>query len=53
MTRKALAVGRKGENENGGDMKKVELKTLADENAFDLIGKSWMLVTAGNQEKFN
>ena len=34
-------------------MKKVDVKTLADENAFDLIGKDWMLVTAGNKEKFN
>ena len=34
-------------------MKKAELKTLANENAFDLIGKEWMLVTAGNKEKFN
>ena len=34
-------------------MKKMELKTLANENAFDLIGKEWMLVTAGNKEKFN
>ena len=37
----------------GSTMKKTELKTLADENAFDLIGKQWMLVTAGNKEKFN
>ena len=34
-------------------MKKTDLETLANENAFDLIGKSWMLVTAGNKEKFN
>ena len=34
-------------------MKKTELKTLAGENAFDLIGKEWMLVTAGCKEKFN
>ena len=34
-------------------MKKTELKTLASENAFDLIGKEWMLVTAGNKEKLN
>ena len=38
------------ENKN---MKKAELKALASENAFDLIGKEWMLVTAGNKEKFN
>ena len=37
----------------GNNMKKTELKTLANENAFDLIGKEWMLVTAGNKEKFN
>ena len=37
----------------GKIMKKTELKTLANENAFDLIGKEWMLVTAGNKEKFN
>ena len=35
------------------DMKKTDLKTLARENAFDLIGKDWMLVTAGTKEKFN
>ena len=34
-------------------MKKTELKTLASESAFDLIGKEWMLVTAGNKEKLN
>ena len=34
-------------------MKKTDLKTFASENAFDLIGKEWMLVTAGNKEKFN
>ena len=38
------------ENKN---MKKTELKALASENAFDLIGKGWMLVTAGNKEKLN
>ena len=37
----------------GSNMKKTELKTLANENAFDLIGKEWMLVTAGNKEKLN
>ena len=34
-------------------MKKTDLKALASANAFDLIGKEWMLVTAGNKEKFN
>ena len=43
-----ISLGKEGNN-----MKKTELKTLASENAFDLIGKSWMLVTAGNKEKFN
>ena len=37
----------------GDNMKKTEFKTLARENAFDLIGKEWMLVTAGNKEKLN
>ena len=37
----------------GKGMKKTELKTLASENAFDLIGKEWMLVTAGNKEKLD
>ena len=37
----------------GNNMKKTELKILAKENAFDLIGKEWMLVTAGNKEKLN
>ena len=37
----------------GKTMKKADIKTLASENAFDLIGKEWMLVTAGNKEKFN
>ena len=37
----------------GKTMKKTELKTLARANAFDLIGKEWMLVTAGNKEKLN
>jgi len=34
-------------------MKNVDLGKLADENAFDLIGKEWMLVTAGTKDKFN
>ena len=37
----------------GQDMKKTDIKTFASENAFDLIGKEWMLVTAGTKEKFN
>ncbi len=34
-------------------MKKTDLSILAKENAFDLIGKEWMLVTAGAEEKSN
>ena len=34
-------------------MNKTTLETLGKENTFDLIGKEWMLVTAGNPESFN
>lgn len=34
-------------------MKKAGLGALAREDAFDLIGRQWMLVTAGTREKFN
>lgn len=34
-------------------MKKANLQRLKEENLFDLIGKEWMLVTAGTPEKFN
>ena len=34
-------------------MKKTTIETLGKENAFDLIGKEWMLVTASNSGKFN
>lgn len=34
-------------------MKKTELSKLAAENAFELIGKEWMLVTAGTPDRFN
>jgi len=34
-------------------MNKVGLEALASENAFDLIGKQWMLITAGNKDKYN
>lgn len=33
-------------------MKKIEIKELSD-NFFEAIGKEWMLVTAGDREKFN
>ena len=34
-------------------MKKTSLETLAHENLFELIGKEWMLITAGTPDKFN
>lgn len=34
-------------------LKKTNLESLARENAFELIGKEWMLVTAGDPEHFN
>lgn len=34
-------------------MTKSEISVLAKENAFELIGKEWMLVTAGIEDKFN
>lgn len=34
-------------------MKKTELSTLAGENAFELIGKEWMLITGGTPDNFN
>lgn len=34
-------------------MKQVDLEALKRENAFNLIGKEWMLVTAGDKAKFN
>lgn len=33
-------------------MKKIEVSELSD-NVFTTIGKEWMLVTAGNKDKFN
>ncbi len=34
-------------------MTKKDISVLASENAFELIGKEWMLVTAGTQDNFN
>ena len=34
-------------------LKKQNIEVLARENTFELIGKEWMLVTAGTPEKFN
>lgn len=33
-------------------MKKIEISTCK-ENFFDIIGKEWMLITAGNKDRFN
>ena len=35
------------------DMKKIDITTFGKEDAFDLIGRQWMLVTAGTSENFN
>lgn len=34
-------------------MKTTDINKLASENAFELIGKDWMLITAGNSSDFN
>lgn len=34
-------------------MKKTTFESLGKENAFDLIGKQWMLVTSGTAESYN
>lgn len=34
-------------------MTKTTIEALASENQFDLIGKQWMLITAGTVEKLN
>lgn len=34
-------------------MKKQDISVLGKENAFELIGKKWMLVTADTEDKFN
>lgn len=34
-------------------MTKTTIEALASENQFDLIGKQWMLITAGTSDKFN
>lgn len=34
-------------------MNKTTYEVLSKEDALDLIGKQWMLVTAGNEEKYN
>ena len=47
-TAAGVAFGKEAEH-----MKKTDLGALASENAFDLIGKGWMLVTAGGKAKFN
>ena len=34
-------------------MKQTDINVLMKENVWDLIGKQWMLITAGNEEGFN
>jgi len=34
-------------------MKKADLSLLAKEDAFDLLDRQWMLITAGNKENYN
>ena len=34
-------------------MKLTTIETLAKENVFEIIGKEWMLITAGTPERFN
>ena len=34
-------------------MKEVTIEAIAQENAFELIGKEWMLVTGGTKDNFN
>lgn len=34
-------------------MKETTIDALVQENAFELIGKEWMLVTGGTKDKFN
>ena len=34
-------------------MKEIDINVLGQENPFDLIGKEWMLITAGTKESFN
>ena len=34
-------------------MKQQDISMLGQENTFDLIGKEWMLITAGTKENFN
>lgn len=40
-------------NQNMDNMQKVELSELGKEDQFDLIGKQWMLITAGTKDHYN
>ena len=35
------------------DFKEIDVLNLKESSAFKLIGKDWMLITAGNEEKIN
>lgn len=40
-------------NSNNSDMKKQDISLLGKEDAFHLIGKEWMLITAGDSTSYN
>lgn len=40
-------------NSNNSDMKKQDISLLGKEDAFQLIGKEWMLITAGDSTGYN
>lgn len=40
-------------NSNNSDMKKQDISLLGKEDAFQLIGKEWMLITAGDSTSYN
>lgn len=41
------------ENNQNSDMKKQDISLLGKEDAFQLIGKEWMLITAGDSTSYN
>lgn len=41
------------EKKDTGVMKETTIETIAEENVFDLVGKQWMLITAGTKDSFN
>lgn len=41
------------EHKDNTAMKETTLEAIGTENCFDLIGKQWMLITAGTKDSFN